>query len=54
LLRTVDLVISNLVENITSMIESKVHQSLNTLQAPAVVKQEYTSFLNQCKSFLWP
>jgi len=43
-------VISNLVENIMSMIESKVHQSLNTLQAPAVMKQEYASFLNQCKS----
>jgi len=43
-------VISNLVENITSMIESKVHQSLNTLQAPAVMKEEYASFLNQCKN----
>jgi len=43
-------VISNLVENIMSMIENKVHQSLNTLQAPAVMKQEYASFLNQCKS----
>lgn len=42
---------SNLVENIMSMIESKVnYQSLTTLQDPAIIKQEHMSFFNQFKN----
>lgn len=41
---------SNLVENIMSMVESKVNQNLNTLQATGVMKQELASFFNQFKN----
>lgn len=41
---------SNLVDNIINMVESKVNQSLNTLQASGVMKQELSSFFNQCKN----
>lgn len=40
-------VTSNLVENIMSMVESKVNQSLNTLRASGIMKQELASSFNQ-------
>ncbi|KAL6420225.1 hypothetical protein ACFW04_014596 [Cataglyphis niger] len=43
-------VTSNLVENIMSMVESKVNQSLNTLQNAGVIKTRISIFFNQCKN----
>ncbi|KAL6418047.1 hypothetical protein ACFW04_013651 [Cataglyphis niger] len=36
-----------------NMIESKVNQSLNTLQNARIIKQELASFFNQCKNLFY-
>lgn len=47
--QTVVDITSNLVENIMNMVENKITESLNTLQASGVIK-ELAPFFNQCKN----